>query len=249
MKKNILLILAAAAALAGCKVDDIKTYDDLTSSRYIFFDFPRSATGVVDSMEVSFMSYKGAREAVIALPLKSTGYSTSDAQFYLEPVADQTTAKASNYEVPSSFTFKGGQVADTAFIKLKYSPDLDETPAYLALSLVEKAPFALGPSDSRVVKIKFHNQFVIPVWYENNGFVLSMYWLYTRATMPASGLDEWMYKLFMEANDYPDIPDDATLADIRPYVARLKEYLQEKKAAGTPVLDPSGQEVTIPYGN
>ena len=249
MKKNIWLVLAAAAAFTGCKVDDIKTYDDLTSNRYIYFDLPRSATGVVDSMEVSFMSYKGAQEAVIALPLKSSGYSESNAEYILAPVAELTTAASANFEIPASFTFHGGQVADTAYIKLKYTPDLDETPVILAVGLVEHAPFALGPSDSRIVKIKFHNQFVVPQWWLNNYFVLDMYWVYTSATRPANMLDEWMYKLIMEVNDYPDIPDDASLAEIRPYIANLKAYLQRMKDAGTPVLDPSGQEVTIPYGN
>jgi len=249
MKKNIILILAATAALAGCQVDDIKTYDDLTSSRYIYFDLPRSATGVIDSMEVSFMSYKGAREAVIALPLKSSGYSENDAEYVLEPVAELTTAAAANYEIKPAYTFRGGHVADTAYVTLKYTPNLDETPVILAVGLAEHAPFALGPTESRIMKIKFHNQFVVPQWWVNNIFVLGMYWVYTRATMPANGLDEWMYKLIMEVNDYPDIPDDATLAEIQPYIANLKAYLLKMKEAGTPVLDPSGQEVTIPYGN
>ena len=249
MKKYSILILAALAALAGCQVDGIKTYDDLTSDRYIYFDLSRSATGVIDSMEVSFMSYKGARKAVIALPLKSSGYSATDAEYLLAPVAELTTAAAANYEIQPSYTFHGGQVADTAYVTLNYTPDLDETPKILAVGLVDQAPVALGPSDSRVVKIKFHNQFVVPQWWLNNYFVLDMYWVYTRSNMPADLLDEWMYKLIMEVNDYPDIPDNASLAEIRPYIANLKAYLQKMKEAGTPVLDPSGQEVTIPYGN
>lgn len=231
MKKfNCLIVLGVFAALAACHREEIPTYADNTSDRYIYF-----ARSSKDSLDLSFFTYPGQTSFEFPFVVKSSGYSTADRPFKLTVQKEGTTAEAGNIELPQTTIMRGAISSDTCYVRFKYSPNLDAEKVRIVLSLETNEYFKVGPTESSTAIIWLHNMAVKPEW-----------WTSTVASYYMGPYTEKKYREFMNV-----VKVDLTGADnniIRHYALVFKQYLADCKAAGAPVLEEDGTEMTVVAG-
>lgn len=226
----ITAILGIFCALVGCRREEIPTYADSTSERFIYFSRSES-----DSTDLSFYSYPGETSIKYPIAVQSSGYSTQDAEFKISVMEEYTTAETSDYALPDKYIFRGGIERDTIYVRFNYSPKLDDEKIRLVIRLDSNENFSQGPSTNIVAVIWVHNNIVKPAWWTSS---VSSYYLgpYT---------DE-KYREFLNV-----VKVDLTDADnstIRNYALIFKQYLAARKAAGDPVLEKDGTEMTVVAG-
>ena len=235
MRTNTIICVAAALiALMSCKKEEVATYSDLTSSRYMYFHKVSGGLSV-DSLDVSFYKFPG--ETIIDVPITvlASGYSKEDAQYLISCQADGTTALASDYELPSSFVFKGGETSATFNIRLKYREEFDNEIVRIVLAVEEYGSFKKGPSEDCTYILKVHNNMVKPDWWTST---VTSYYLGTYTAKK--------YKLFLQVCKVDLEGADNNL--IRHYALVFKQWLADQKAAGNTVTEDDGTEMTVVAG-
>ena len=227
MKSKILLAAAMAVMAMACAKEKIPTYDEAAGDRFIYFSKAEK-----DSSDVSFYSYPGQASIEYPVVVKGTGFSASANTFSVKVLDEYTTAGDGDFSLPDSFTFRPESEVDTFYVKLNYSPKLDNEKVRIVLELEETPDFKLGMTDSRVAIIWFHNNLVKPGWWNTT---VSSYYL--------GPYSEAKYKLFLEVVKV-DL-DGADNSLIRHYTLVFKKYLEDRKAAGNPALEDNGTEMTV----
>lgn len=236
MNKKILtaMVAAAAALVCACEQIDIKTYDDLTQNRYLYF-YQNKTENILDTNYVSFMLFGGAKEVDYPVIVKSSGFSETAQSYRINVVKDATTATESEFELPASFEFAPKAIQDTFFLKLKYTDKLETDTLCISLDIAENEIFKLGPSNSIHRVIYLHNALVQPSWWTST---VSSYYLGTYSTL------KYKYLLQVIGKDL----DGCTNAEIRHYALVFKQWLAEQKAAGNPIKEANGTEMTVAVG-
>lgn len=229
---KLIVPLGIISLFLGCQKEHIHTYKDNTSDRYIYF-----LEEEADSTEVSFFSYPGQKTINFPVVVKSSGFSNEDLEYRIVASKEYTTAGSEDYSMPEKTLFRGGLTSDTCYVRLNYSPQLDNTEVRLVLLLEENDHFRLGPVENRVAVIWFHNKVVRPDWWG----------AYSTVTTSALGdFTEKKYRLLMELIGI-DL-SEADYSTIRHYALVLKRYLAEQKAAGNTIYEDDGSEMTVPAG-
>lgn len=227
MKSKMIFALALAAAAMSCTKEKIATYNESTKDRYIYFKLEET-----DSSDVSFYSYPGQTSIDYPVVVKSTGYSTKAQTYSVRAIPEYTTADASDFSLPETFTFRPESAVDTFYVRLNYSSKLDHEKFRIVLELEDTDDFKLGMTESRVAIIWFHNNIVRPDWWTS---AVSSYYM--------GNYSEAKYKLFLEVVKV-DL-DGADNSLIRHYALVFKRYLEERKAAGNPALEDDGTEMKV----
>lgn len=225
--KHIFTILVAAALFAACNKVDIATYNDLTSSRFIYFSSTES--------DVSFFRYPGRTTIEYPVIVKCTGYSEQDMTYSIAVVTDSTTALSSDYSIPATFVMPQKCVADTFYVTLNYSNKLDNEKMRLTLKVEPNEFFKEGESAYCTTDIWFHNNLVKPDW-----------WTSTVTTRYLGTFSELKYKYFLQVVQV-DL-DGADNSTIRHYALIFKAWLEEQDAAGNTIKEADGTPMTVPAG-
>ena len=248
MKRYLLLLTALAAALAtGCRQEEIKTFADLNEEMGIYFystsvGFTNLNFGTYDSykdsLETSFFLYPGQQEITLNLHVARIGFSEEDTHFSVSVEPEGTTATASDYEVPTSCVFPGGEQTATFPVKLKYSSKVETDTLRLVVKLVDGGNYLASSANKSLKVINFHNGVLQPAWWTGP----------QKMTYGLGKFSRKKYELLMMVSDnYPfdvDTPDYV----VREFALLLKQYLREQRLAGNTIYEEDGTEMTIPAG-
>ena len=224
--KHIFTILAAAATFAGCEKEGIITYDNNT--RYLSF--------ASKEVEVSFTKYPGETTIQYPVVVNSTGYSEKEQTYKISVVAENTTAQASDYTMPATFTMPAKAVADTFYVSLNYSEKLDTETMRLGLKIEANENFLEGEVASRMYDLYFNNKLAKPAWWTSS---VTSYYLGTYSDLK--------YKYFLQVTKV-DLNESSSTSEIRHYSLIFKAWLAEQDAAGNTVTEANGTPMTVPAG-
>ena len=212
----------------ACQKENIPTYDDLTSDRYVY-----TARFWYDSTEISFFFYPGETEILFPISVRSTGAGLIDEYFKLNVVDSLTTAPASLYEIPDKSVMRAGYAFDTCWVKLKYDPILDIDKVRLVLKLTETDDFKVGRTECQEVIIWFHNLIAKPSWWTSS---VTSYYL--------GNYSDKKYTTYLDAIGV-DLSGKND-SELRHYALLFKKWLKEQKAAGNTVYEEDGNEMIVP---
>ena len=225
-----IIMIGAIYSLCSCSKEEILTYNNNTSERFIHFEKSEA-----DSSDISFFTYPGETEIYFPVVVESSGFSNQNEEYKIVVMDEYTTAAPSDYEIPDKFVFKAGAVNDTCYIKLKYSSKLDANKVRIVIRLASNENFTEGESTYRVAVIWFHNIISQPNWWTST---VTSYYLGTYSDLK--------YSLF---NSVVGVDlTDADESTIRHYALVFKQYLEEQKAAGITILEANGTEMTVVAG-
>lgn len=230
MKSIYIIVIGAIYLLSSCSKEEILTYNNNTSERFIHFEKSEA-----DSSDVSFFTYPGETEINFPIVVKSSGFSNQNEEYKIVVMDEYTTATSSDYKIPDKFVFKAGTIKDTCYIKLKYSSKLDTDKVRIVIKLANNENFTKGESTYQVAIIWFHNIISQPDWWTST---VTSYYLGTYSDLK--------YSLFNRI-----VRVDLTDADestIRHYALVFKQYLEEQKAADNIILEVDGTEMTVVAG-
>lgn len=231
MKKIYIIVIGAIYLLLGsCSKEEILTYNNNTSERFIYFEKSEA-----DSSDISFFTYPGESEINFPIVVNSSGFSNQDEEYKIVVMDEYTTAVFSDYEIPDKLIFKAGAIKDTCYIKLKYSSKLDANKVRVVIKLENNENFMEGESTNQVAIIWFHNIISQPDWWTA---AVTSYYLGTYSDLK--------YSLF--SNIVGVDLTDADESTIRHYALVFKLYLEEQKAAGNTILEVDGTEMTVVAG-
>ena len=230
MKYIYIIVIGAIYSLYSCSKEEILTYNNNTSERFIYFEKSEA-----DSSDISFFTYPGEIEINFPVVVKSSGFSNQDEEYKIVVMDEYTTALSSDYKIPDKLIFKAGAIKDTCYIKLKYSSKLDSDKVRVVIKLANNENFTEGESMYQVAIIWFHNIISQPDWWTST---VTSYYLGTYSDLK--------YSLF---NSIVGVDlTDADESTIRHYALVFKQYLEEQKAAGNTVLEADKTEMTVVAG-
>lgn len=247
-KYKYIILSALTISFAACKKDDIKTFDGRSEIYFqkFFVNEPFPGKASADSTSATFFFYPDdTKELFMPLVVNYSGIPTeNDFTFSLKVDPDGTTAAANEYELASSYTFRGGikssltDIRDTIYIKIKKSPRLDQLdkPARLVLELVPNDFVQLGQIERRKAVLLFSSLIGQPEWWT------------TEVTNELLGaFSAKKFKLFKNEIDIND-ELDAEYIRLRPDNAK-KMALQFKEwllAQSPRILEDNGDLMTVP---
>ncbi|MBR6933635.1 MAG: DUF4843 domain-containing protein [Bacteroidales bacterium] len=247
--KKLLYMAAALSTLAvvGCKQEEIQTFSDLNDGLGIYFYNPTygftnlnfgSYDSYNDSLETSFFLFSGKDEITLNLTVSRSGYSEDDTRFSVAVEPEGTTAVASEYEIPSSCVFPGGEQTATFPVVLKHSARVDTDTLRLVVKLVDGGDYLAATPTKSLKVINFHNQVMKPAWWTGPQ-------IQTNSLGPFS---RKKYELLMMVSDNYPFDETTSVYLIREFALKLKQYLREQRLAGNTIYEEDGTEMTIPAG-
>ena len=228
MKKLILGLALIAGIFSACSEDKLDFY---SGQNYLQFEKP-----MVDSINVSFLLFPGETTHKLGLPLYMIGKPADvDREYTCEVLAtgiDDAPKEA--YTLPEKFVFRANMTTDTLWINCNLLPEMSEKSFRLVLVLKESKDFGLGSNGYNGVIVRISNMIAKPAWW-NTGDV-TKYFL--------GAYSDAKYRAFIAATGVADF-DSADFALLREYTNTFKRYLERMKAAGTPVLEDDGTEMSV----
>lgn len=103
MKYIYIIVIGAIYSLYSCSKEEILTYNNNTSERFIYFEKSEA-----DSSDISFFTYPGEIEINFPVVVKSSGFSNQDEEYKIVVMDEYTTALSSDYKIPDKLIFKAG---------------------------------------------------------------------------------------------------------------------------------------------
>lgn len=160
MKRIFLYVLSYCFLLAACEKDDIKTY--------VGGDYIQFAESYVDSTTVSFAYYPGEKVLQVPVVMNMSSFaSTLERDYKIVADSKLSTAKEGvHFDLPERTFFKKGTIADTAYITLYLTDDMQTNSYRLVLRVVENDNFKVGQAEKIVKIFWMHNQLSKPAWWD-----------------------------------------------------------------------------------
>lgn len=246
--KYIIFIAMVAGLLSGCS-KELKTFDGAPQVYFLYASQPKESFNdiLLDSTIITF-AYAPAsiRDSVIIVPVKATGIPMSTDRSYMLKVNDSSTAQAGkHYEViQSDFSISAGKLLDTLYIKLKRTPEMltESFNIYLELhanenfgvDLLKKLTAAGGNKTVNTIR---HRVMV------NDILRRPMYWI-------DGYLGTFSRKKLYLMSEMLLIPIDrlnntVTVAEVQYFGKFMQRYLNEQKAAGSPIKEEDGTDMIM----
>jgi len=242
MKGTIKIAVIAAIGIAvffGCK-KNIQDTDFKDVDRITLEGLPEERP-VADSLNYSFsISPTTTTAATLTLVVKLGGNVVdTDRNFKLEVDAAKTTADASEYTLPTSFTIKAGKVATNIPVTLKRSSRIADRSIKLTIKAVANENFQVGRKSS--FTFIWTDDVVKPVtWTGSLQFALGNY-------------SKVKHRLVLSSTEYKDLnlidaTKDNALYDVIYYIAsatlaKLNEY--NTAHPGAPLRNEFGEVIEI----
>ena len=220
MKRYILIIALAVSAFA-CKKQEIPTFGE---ERFIHF-----ASDTTKKMILSFAVMPGVTEYDLGVPLTMIGQLQSEALNYEVSVVtsgpNKTTLSDQSYDLPANPTFKAGQYADTLWVKLYRTAELEGHEFKLTLQLASNANYTANYRLHSYKEIFVSDKLVRPEW-----------WTTAFANTYLGPYSDNKYLAFIEATGENDLTGLSPL-DLGSYVRMFVYWLRAKDAAGETVYE------------
>ncbi|HEY8388234.1 MAG TPA: DUF4843 domain-containing protein [Parasegetibacter sp.] len=227
-KRYVIHLLGILLVFAACKKQTIPLYD---APWFINFSNP-----VTDTISISFFFYPGQNQVEVAMPVKLTGFMPQEDIEYKIQVSNESTALAAHFDVPSTFVYRKGMLADSAKVVVKKAADLATKTVLLILDITGGDKVYAGQTTHLRRVIKINDMVSKPNWWDANmeRFYLGEY-------------SEKKFRKFMEVVGVGDITPYSA-AEQRALMLQFKYYLIEMYDAGTPELMEDGRDMlsTIP---
>lgn len=245
--KNYIFLLIAAVTVAGC-TKDLKTYDGKPVVYFQYATETVAGRALTDSTIISFAYSAVTRtDSIIALPIKVTGLSAATNRTYQLAVAPASTATSKHYEfVNTDFTIGAGKYLDTVYIKLHRTTDMLSSTFVILLNLQANENFGVDVQ-SKLVTSSTAVSTIIQTIKVNDILKQPKYWL-------DYYLGPFSRKKLYLMSDILGITIDkldvsASVAELVFYGKFMQRYLNEQKAAGTPILEDDGTPMTMGPGS
>lgn len=165
------LLFAFATAIlllvGSCKEQIIEKY---SSVDYLYFErMMKNSQGVetrVDTVALSFSQYGTANTLVIPFTIKLIGNVLGeDKEYKVRVVTEATTARVGQYTLPEKLIFKKGVTTDSLNVTIHREALAEDEEVVLMLALEENSNFRVGYYTYDVVKLRFNNRIVQPLWW------------------------------------------------------------------------------------
>ena len=180
-----------------------------------------------DSLEISFYFYPGEETLEIPVPLSLQGMPFMEDTPVKLIVDTVSTAKETNYALPKNPVFHANVVADTLWMELKKTDELESKSYTLVLTLEATRDYQLGPKALRYNKTIFSAIPTRPEWWNN-----------TITNVYLGKYSRKKFELFMQETGVGDITG-LSASEIRALALKFKRYL---KAQNPPIYDEDNEE-------
>lgn len=223
--KNIIGIFLLLM-FASCNTEGFKTYD---GGNFLSF----SKNFEKDSTMVSFFFHPGETELTVPLKIDLSGLPLSEEKEYkVMVVPGETTANAANYKLEGPFKFRANRDADSLYLKVIKSDDLDTKKLNLVIEILENESFTPGVSSHGKAKIVLTSIASKPDW-----------WNSTIERAYLGKYSDKKFQLFILVSGVTDLTG-RTPSEITAWALALKYYLQKHIDAGNPpIYDEDNNEV------
>lgn len=225
--KPLYIILIICPWLAACSKDAVDKYGD---DSFVFFVNKGNDTSALKLIEYSFAFHPGAEKDTIPLLVKLMGkLKDENRPVAITVAASQTTAIASDYQLPAALTLRGGRALDTLLLVLNKSDRLKTSKFKIRIALQANEHFKLGPLANQYVDITFSDMIARPDW-----------WTSVVETNFLDKYSDTKYRLFIEATGVADMTGLAE-TEQRAYAIIFRDFLARGRENGEQYVDENGQ--------
>lgn len=223
--KNIIGVFLLLAFVA-CSKEGFKTYDGEN-----FLSFAKNFDK--DSTMVSFFFHPGETELIVPLKVDLSGLPLNEEKEYqVVIVPEETTANAANYKLEGPFKFRANRDADSLYVKVIKSDDLDTKKLNLVIEIQGNENFIPGISSHGKAKIVLTSIASKPDWWDSK--IEKAY---------LGKYSDKKFQLFIQVTGITDLTG-RTSSEITAWALALKYYLQKHIDAGNPpIYDEDNNEV------
>ncbi|MGN6416795.1 MAG: DUF4843 domain-containing protein [Pseudobacter sp.] len=225
--KPLYIILIICSWLAACSKDAVDKYGD---ESFVFFVNKGDDTSALKPVEYSFAFHPGADKDTIPLLVKLMGkLKDENRAVAITVAASQTTAIASDYQLPATLTFRAGRALDTLLLVLNKSDRLKTSKFKIRIALQANEHFSLGPLANQYADITFSDMIARPDW-----------WTSVVETNFLDKYSDTKYRLFIEATGVADMTGLAE-TEQRAYAIIFRDFLARGRENGEQYVDENGQ--------
>lgn len=211
----------------ACSKDSVDEYGDIA---YVYLVNKDTDTSSVKPIEYSFAFHPGADKDTVPLLVKLMGkLKDQNRSIALTVDASQTTAIASDYELPRTIELRAGHAVDTIALVLHKSDRLKTGKFKIRIALQANEHFVLGPLANRFVDITFSDMIARPGW-----------WTTIVETNFLAKYSDNKYRLFIEATGIADMTG-LSETEQRAYAIIFRDFLARGRENGEVYEDENGQ--------
>lgn len=224
---RLYIITIVCCLLTACSKDAVDEYGEET---FVYLVNTATDTSAVKPIEYSFAFHPGELKDTVPLLIKLMGKLKDQSR----PVAltvdpSQTTAIASDYELPANIELRAGHAVDTIALILHHSDRLKTGKFKIRLALQENENFRLGPLANRFIDITFSDMIARPGW-----------WTTVVETNFLAKYSDNKYRLFIEATGITDMTG-LSEPEQRAYAIIFRDFLARGRENGEVYEDENGQ--------
>lgn len=237
------MLLISGFCLSSCE-KELKTYDGKEGIYFLYAVESRFVNGVSTISDFTPMSFGASlpsvTDSVMILPVRTMGTISNVDRSYTLKIADTSTAKEGVHFdfVSKNFSIKAGKRDDTVKVRFKRVKEMRDTSFSLVLVLESNDHFSTTMT-SKVVNASTG---------EKRSFISHRLTVTDKLNKPARWLDAYLgtfsaKKLLLicsQQNISPSYWDNAAIAEISYWGRFTQRYLNDMKAAGTPVMEEDG---------
>ncbi|MBD3588813.1 DUF4843 domain-containing protein [Bacteroides sp. GM023] len=206
-----------------------------------------------DTTRISFEIYpleEGMDVKIAEVPVEVAIFGKiqdKDLEFTISQDENMSTLPASQCILSEKYVFKGGQLLDTIYVKIKNSPDLKTTTKYIALKINAEGEVGEGVATYSRAIIAVTDRLVKPDWWD----LKDMDGEYSTVDYYYLGFySDTKYRMFLEIlreND-DELFDGKDKVKLRKYSLLLKYEVAEYNELhpGAPLRDEKGALIEVP---
>lgn len=218
------ILIGTLMTLMGCTKDGI---DEFPDERYVQF-----TTNLADTVSVSFFFYPNQDQIQYPVPMQLIGrVSEQDLTFQIAVDEAATTAQGQHYALPEQFVFRAGLMADTIYLTVNKTPEMDTETFQLALQIVPTDETLPGQSTFTRKILRLNNMTSRPTWWDSN-----------MESQLLGAYTDRKFQLFIEVTGVNDLSIYDS-SEQRDFMLQFKYYLIEKRDADEAILEEDGTDM------
>jgi hypothetical protein len=231
---------------ASCKKEGIMTYEG-TNDVYFRTNYVNS----IDTGVVSFgFAVSSIKDSIVKIPVAVMGQVSKQARSVKIVVADSSTAIAGTHydALPDTFKIGAGRTVDTLLLKVHRTADLQQKGVTIILLLQDNSEFSTAMKTKTTNSITgAYFSFIKYRINLNDIFEQPKYWYVPYVgTFSRKKVYVMSQVLGLTPQQISDVTSSSTSLGTENYYGRTVQiYLNQQKAAGTPVLEDDGSAMAM----